>query len=143
MHRGSKHSGIALKASATVETTMIMPLVLLVIFFLISVGFYEHDKAVFSEQSFLTSRSISMYGEDGDMKDKLMAMCLAAKGIDINSEENMIRTSTVSEGTVRMIMFGKALKLMSEEHYVKCYAPDLIRTIRVGENIKDSIIERK
>lgn len=114
-----------------------MPLVLLVIFLLIGIGFYEHDKAVLTEQTFLTARNMCMYGKEENMYDDIKKFCLAAKGIDVRTEESLIKAAAVSEGTVRMLLFTKALSLRSKENYTKCYVPDMIRMINAGMGIKE------
>lgn len=120
-----------------------MPVVLLVIFFLIGIGFYEHDKAVITEQSLIMARSKSLYGEDMNMDDNIRAMCIAAESIDIWTEETIVKSAVISEGLVRMLLPGKSLNINSRQSYVNCYAPDLIRLINIGRSIKDTIIDRR
>lgn len=139
----NESSNNILKASITVEMALIMPIVLMVVFFIISVGFYEHDKAVFVEQSFLTARNKCMYGEERDMGNNIKKTCMAAKGVDVRTEESILSAGAVSEGSMRMLLFRRALRLSDRESYVKCYAPDTIRMIYAAKNIKESIMDRK
>lgn len=132
-----------MSGALTVEMAMIMPLMLLVIFFLISIGFYEHDKAVLTEQSLIMARNDSMYEEDMNMDDNIRAMCITSEEIDIWTEETIVKSTVISEGLVRMLLSGNKLKINSRQSYVKNYAPDLIRLINVGRSIKETIIDRK
>lgn len=125
-----------LKASVTVETAMIMPIVLLVIFFLLSISFLEHDKAVFSEQAFVESRSqVKMSEGMGDVSE----LCMSAKNVALISENNLTYVRSIITANTPIYLLNKRLITERQQSYVKCYAPDLIRLIRIGNKIKDSI----
>lgn len=120
---------------------MVMSVVLLTIFFLLSVGFYEHDKAVITEQTFLMARSKCMYGEENVSVEKIKALCITSDGVDIWTEDGLVSSKVLSEASARMLLMRSRLSIKDEESYVKCYAPDVLRLMRLGQGIRDSIMK--
>lgn len=123
---------------------MIMPMVLTVIVFVLCLGFYEHDTAVFIEKSFYAARGQSMYGTGYLLKqDDLKGNSLAAVNISLNNKEQLTECVSESKANVKMFLLGNVLQVHSNQEYAKCYAPSLIRLVNAGLNIKDAVINRK
>lgn len=133
-----------LKALVTVETALIMPLVLVVIFFILSMGFYQHDVAVLIEQSYASARYQNIYeSKNLPSSNEISKSCMAAVNISRGIEDNLIKTSVASKGNIRFLFLNKVLAINERQNYVKCYAPEMIRLINMGTQIKDVITDGK
>jgi len=128
---------LRLKASVTIETALVMPMVLLVIFFILSIGFIEHDKAVFTEQSVIIAREISLFGKEQVLNNSINSLCMTAESISVEPVINSTKTSVSIKGAAKVLLFNKIIRLGEKQDYVNCYAPSMIRFLNVGMHIKE------
>lgn len=129
-----------LRASVTVETTLIMPFVLLVIFLIISIGFYEQDTSAIIESSFNLVRNKSLYKYNGEENQTATKeTCMIAENINMSQSEELTKNVVNAEGVINVYFMNKVLNINEKQSYLRCYGPDLIRLVNVGVSIKDSI----
>lgn len=100
----------------TVEASLIMPIVLLVICFVIYAGFYQHDRCIMEQAAYRAAlRGSSLYGADKEEKyraaedtlKELTKDCFAA----MNASYEIVmkdRLTITSEGTLKIPLSGLA-----------------------------------
>lgn len=98
----------------TVEASLIMPLVFLVILFIIYVGFYQHDRCVMEQAAYRAAlRGSSLYGADKDEKYRAVEDTLrelTENGLVVMEETHEIQIkeqiTILSEGNLRIPLSG-------------------------------------
>lgn len=130
------------KASFTIEAALLLPAVLCVIFFLIFLGFYEHDKAVIAEKTFLCVRERAFgRAEDDACLTQMQQECVSAKAIQMQTDAGSITWTAETKGNIRFPFLNRRMEIQEKFSSIGCYAPEMIRKALGLIEIKNTVTE--
>ena len=130
------------KASFTIEAVLLLPEVLCVIFFLIFLGFYEHDRAVIAEKTFRCVRERT-FGrtEDDACLTQMQQECVSAKAIQMQTNAGSITWTAETKGSIRFPFLHQTMVIREKFSGTGCYAPEMIRKALGLIEIKNTVTE--
>lgn len=116
MNRGCVCAGK--RGSTTVEASLIMPLVLLCVVFVLYVGFYWYDCAVCTGACYNAARLLAAEDAQFSFSDErklLRQRSIALTNLYMTQEQNGSSVTVAVTGEVRIPLFGGRLKLKTSQ----------------------------
>ncbi|KIR02524.1 hypothetical protein P261_01339 [Lachnospiraceae bacterium TWA4] len=120
---------LTVKASFTVEYALIMPFVFFVIFFIIFVGFYLHDRVVLEALSLRSLMTIESVDENWQQMAKEYTLC--SSNLSFTLKEHSENTKTNYYATIKIPAIP-SFEISGNQSQISQKETDFIRICRMG-----------